>query len=212
MKGPLGSLLFLIGIASATMPGVLSAALPSDLAVEPAPAKDSADDTSNPYAVIVERNIFHLNPPPPPPEPEKPKVELPVVKITGFVNIGNKSKVLFVSQPKEKKDGPIYYSLAEGEKSPDSKLELLKIGSAQDSVDVMNDGVRVTLTVTNDSFTSTAAAAAPAASQAGGQPPPQPGRMFPGRFNQGPPGMPGVPGVPGANGLPFPMPRRKVPQ
>ena len=97
----------------------------------------------------MERNIFHLNPPPPP-EPEKPKVEVPVVKISGFVNIGHKKTVLFVSQPKDKKDGPIYYSLTEGEKSADGKLELLKIHSAEESVDVINDGVTQTALTAKD--------------------------------------------------------------
>src|ERR1035441_2153142 len=120
VKGRLGCLVFLIGTASGIMPVVLPAAVLPSIPLAPVTAKENADDASNPYSVIVERNIFHLNPPPPPPEPEKPKIELPVVKITGFVNIGNKSKVLFVSEPKDKKDGAIYYSLAEGEKSDES--------------------------------------------------------------------------------------------
>jgi hypothetical protein len=210
-KGRLGFLLFLISIGSVTIPSFLSAALPPDGALPPVTPRDAPDDAANPYGIIMERNIFHLNPQPPPPEPEKPKVELPVVKITGFVNIAGKSRVLFVSQPKEKKDGPIYYSLGEGEKSGDSKLELVKISPAQDKVDVINDGVAVTLTVTNDTL-GAAPATAPVAQGGGPGPRPgmqPPGRMFPGQMNQGPPGMPGMPG---ANGLPFTMPRRRMQQ
>jgi len=67
-----------------------------------------------------------IEPAAPAPEPDKPKVELPVVKNHGLVNIGNVRKVLFVSQPKDKKEGPFYYSLAEGEKSDDGKLSWSK--------------------------------------------------------------------------------------
>jgi len=204
VKGLLGCLLFLIGTA-------LCAAVPPGVK----PAAETTDDAANPYSVIVERNIFHLNPPPPPPEPEKPKVELPVVKITGFVKIGDQYKVLFLSQPKDKKEGPFYYSLTENEKSADGKLELVKIHPSQDGVDVINDGVAVTLTVKDDTLGATAApAAATTAVGATARPPPGvPGNGFPGRqmFRPGGPPAPGMPGsVP--NGFAFPAhARRNVP-
>jgi hypothetical protein len=166
IKGALLRLLFLFGIAVATLPVASRAATPPGFAPVAAPTKENVDDASNPYAVIVERNIFHLNPPPPPPEPEKPKVELPVVKITGFVNVGSHSKVLFVSQLKNKKDEQAYYSLAEGEKSPDGKFELVRIHPAQEAVDVINDGVAVTLTVKDDSLLPSTGPTAPAAGAA----------------------------------------------
>jgi hypothetical protein len=206
-----GCLLFLIAFASGMKPLVLQAA-PDASAVASAA---NGDDTSNPYAVITERNIFHLSPPPPPPEPEKPKVELPVVKITGFVNIGNVSRVLFVSLPKDKREEPTYYSLAEGEKGSDGthQFELVRIHPLQDAVDVINDGTPVTLTVKDDTLGPTAApAAAPDENQRErpGRGNGMPGRpMFPGRNV-----MPGMPGIPGGNGFPaFPnRPRRNVPQ
>ena len=202
VMGRLGCLLFLIGTASGTMPAALRAAVPPGLT-------PAVDDASNPYSVIVERNIFHLNPPPPPAsDADKPKVELPVVKITGFVNIGSQSKVLFLSQPKDKKEGPFYYSLAEGEKSADGKFELVKIHPAQDEVDVLNAGVPVTLTVKDDSLGSSPAPAAAAAPAEKGEKPPHPGSGMPGRpmfppRRTSPPGIPGVPGA-GGNGFSFP--------
>jgi hypothetical protein len=211
VNGRLGCLLFLIGSVSGTMPVALSAAGAPGV---PGGA-ETADDTSNPYSVIVERNIFHLSPPPPPPEAEKPKVELPVIKITGFVNIGSTSKVLFLSEPKDKKEGPFYYSLAEGEKSSDGRFELVRIHPAQDEVDVINDGVPVTLTVKDDSLGSSPA---PAASSGEGERPAtgnprsgMPGRpMFPPRRGS-PPGFSGLPGA--GNGFSFPArARRNVPQ
>jgi hypothetical protein len=208
----LGCLLLLIGTASGTRLVALPAAGPPSLTPAADTAKGNAGDTSNPYSVIVERNIFHLNPPPPPPEAEQPKVELPVVKITGFVNIGNVSKVLFVSQPKDKKDGPYYYSLAEGEKSGDGRFELVKIHPAQEGVDVINDGVAATLTVKDD-ILSPAAEPAPAEKS---EKLPHPGSGMPGRpmFPSGKGSPPGVAGVPGASGNGFSFPsraRRNVP-
>ncbi len=203
VKGRLGCLLFLIGTASGTMPVALRAAVPPGIT-------PAADDASNPYSVIVERNIFHLNPPPPPPsDADKPKVELPVIKITGFVNIGNKSRVLFLSEPKDKKEGPFYYSLAEGEKSADGKFELVKIHPSQDEVDVINAGVPVTLTVKDDSLgSSPAPAASPVAKE--GPPSGKPGNGMPGRpmFPPGRGSVPGIPSVPGAAGNGFSFPAR----
>jgi hypothetical protein len=187
--GWLGRLLLLIGMALAT---TLAAA---------------ADDPANPYSVIVERNVFHLNPPPPPPEAEKPKVDLPVIKITGFVNIGNQSKALFVSQPKDKKDEPTYYSLAEGEKS--GTLELVKIHPGEEGVDIINDGVPATLTVKDNSLVPSTDASP--AEEKGGSPEPKRGNGIPGRsmFSPGRYSSPGVPGVPGGGGFQFPSRARR---
>jgi hypothetical protein len=212
VKGRLGCLLCLIGTASGTMPVALPAAVPPGITPAPQTAKENADDASNPYSVIVERNIFHLNPPPPPPsDADKPKVDLPVVKITGFVNIGNRSKVLFVSQPKDKKEDTAYYSLAEGEKGSSGKheFELVRILPAQQGVDVINDGVAVTLTVKDDSLGASAAAEAPSAAKSGA-PPGNPGNGMPGRpmFPPGRSSPPGLPGVPGAGGNGFSFPAR----
>jgi len=145
-----GCLLAAVWTAPVSLAFALAAANPPAPAAAPAPAV--SDD--NPYAVIVERNVFHLNPPPPPPEVAKPKVDLPVVKITGFVNIAHKTKALFTSLPKDKKDGPYYYTLKEGEKVGEGghSLELVKIHSGESAVDILNDGVEVTLTAKEDSY------------------------------------------------------------
>ena len=204
-KGMVGGMLFLIGAA-------LCAAVPP--ATKPASdtVKDSPDD-SNPYSVIVERNIFHLNPPPPPPEPEKPKVEVPVIKITGFVDIGVAEKgSLSFRNPRIKKEGTFYYSLAEGESGADGshKLELVKIHPSQDGVDVINDGVVVTLTVKDDTLGATGAPAPPAPAKE--RPGMNPGGGPGGRpmFRPGGASPPGVPGMPA--GFAYPSRRRNLPQ
>jgi hypothetical protein len=187
-------LFFLVGTAALLVPCGLAAAAPVGFTAAP----DSNDDASNPYSIITERNIFHLNPPPPPPEPEKPKVELPVVKITGFLSVGTRNKVLFSATSKDEKE-TAYYSLVEGEKEKSGgekhELELVKIHPTKDAVDVMNDGVLVTLTLKDDGARPSGEAAAPAPAPAppGGPPAPvmggMPGRpMFPPRTM--PPGMP----------------------
>src|SRR5579862_3690814 len=82
----------------------------------PGSLQAQSEDIANPYSIISERNVFHLNPPPPPPEPEKPQVELPAIKLSGFFKIGSKTRALFSSVSKKKGEGWTYYNLAEGEK------------------------------------------------------------------------------------------------
>jgi hypothetical protein len=109
-----------------------------------------SQDASNPYAVIGQRNAFHLNPVPIPPPPEPPKVELPDVKLSGFLKVANKTHVLFSYTPKDKKDLPIYYNLIEGEKQ--GILEVLKIHEEEGEVDVRNSGTEMTLSLAKDSL------------------------------------------------------------
>ena len=51
------------------------------------PAADSAAPADNPYQSIVERNVFHLNPPPPPPDPEANKPPPPKIFLTGITTL-----------------------------------------------------------------------------------------------------------------------------
>lgn len=214
-KLPGKRLLLLLAAASVAMPiWRASIALAQETETASLSAKEIADEASNPYAVIVERNIFHLTNPPPPPEKEV-KQDLPVVKITGFLNIGSVSRVLFISEPKDKKDGPSYYSLAEGEMAHDNKnneFQLVKIHPSKDAVDVINAGTPMTLTVKENSLapsTDTGTKAGgqqPAAGPPGPQPPPMPGRPpYPGQHRHGGPGEEG--GGPPNRG-PIPLPQR----
>src|SRR5208337_401721 len=116
----------------------------------PALVSALSQDASNPYSIISERNVFHLNPPPPPPEPEKPKLDLPVIKLSGFFKVGHKTRALFSSAPGKKEDGWTYYNLAEGEK--DGVLEVLKIEESDGKVEILNSGTRATLSLKEDSL------------------------------------------------------------
>jgi hypothetical protein len=117
----------------------------------PAMADDAAAAAANPYAVISERNVFHLNPPPPPPAPEEPpKADLPDIKLSGFLKIGKTTHALFSSFPKDKKDLPTYYDLVDGEKQ--GILEVVKIHEDKGEVEIINSGTAATLSLKDDSL------------------------------------------------------------
>jgi hypothetical protein len=107
---------------------------------------------ANPYSVISDRNIFHLNPEPPPKDPDadKPPVDLPKVALTGFMGKGNAERVLLAIPPsKDSKDGLFtYLSLAPGDR--DQGVQLLKIHKDTESVEIMNSGTLQTLTKSNN--------------------------------------------------------------
>ncbi|HWD17994.1 MAG TPA: hypothetical protein VHB20_01845 [Verrucomicrobiae bacterium] len=189
-----------------------------------APVWAAEEPDANPYAVISERNVFHLNPPPPPaPPPEAPKADLPVIKITGIVKIANRIRALFVSQPKNGKETPTYFNLGEGER--DGILQVVKIYPDDQKVDVINSGTPATLTVKEDSLAKNegpAPAAAPGAPGTPGGPGAPGGPRAPGFPNMPPlpggvrrtpvpsfPGMsPPAPEAPAGGGTPFAFPTR----
>jgi hypothetical protein len=180
------------------------------------PPARASDDAANPYAVISERNVFHLNPIPPPEPVDQSKADLPVIKLSGFFVVGHKVRALFCSlPPKQGKEGPAYYNLAEGEKS--NILEVVKIRYHEGVVDIINSGTPMTLSLKDDSLaandqTPAKTAASPAS------PPGFPTRNAGGPFQQpgGFPGRPaaatGFPPGPAANGaVPFPARPRRIP-
>jgi len=109
-------------------------------------------DDSNPYSSIVRANVFHLQEPPKPVEkPNEALLNLPKVNITGFrKREGEPLRALFATVPKDPKESPKYFNLAEGEK--EDILELKKIDPDQESVEVIIAGTPTTLTVKSNSF------------------------------------------------------------
>jgi hypothetical protein len=167
------------------------------------------EDSSNPYAVITERNVFHLNPIPPPPPAEAPKEDLPVIKLSGFFKVSKKTHALFSSAPKKKDEAWTYYNLAEGEK--EGVLEVVKIDEAEGKVEILNTGRPATLTLKEDTLEPVAAAA-----------PRAPGKQGPGAPGPPLPGMPSRPfsnpaasmtraGWPGGGTTSAPMRQRRTP-
>jgi len=153
------------------------------VAPEPSAASPEAAEAaspSNPYGIIVDRNIFRLNPPPPPPEPAPVKpADLPKYMLTGIVTIGDQTRALFALAAKDAKDGPSYFNLLPSEKQ--GALELVSIDIKKREVAILNSGTPMTLSAASNSFA--ASAGGPPAEAPGGPrgrrlpgfpPPPQP--------------------------------------
>ncbi len=144
----------------------------------PSSTSDGAGDNSNPYAIIIDRNVFRLNPPPPPPSSaDKKPVDLPKVYLNGIIKIGDDVRVLFSIPPKDAKGQTSYFKLAPGER--DDVLELVKIHPDQQEVDVLVSGTAMTLSMLSNSLASAGGKAAggatapgPAAVLHGGPPAP----------------------------------------
>jgi hypothetical protein len=158
------------------------------------------DAASNPYAVIIQKNAFRLNPPPPPPAPAaSEKQDLPVVVFSGTVAVGDQMCALLAvtikdSRKNDKSGTTSYLNLAEGE--TEGPVQLLKISPDGESVDILNSGTPRTLTMKDDGFARVASASAaptPPGPTTTRQPPP--GRVAP----PGPQGPQGAPGAPPAN-------------
>jgi hypothetical protein len=142
-----------------------------------------ADDTvapGDPYATVIERNIFGLNPPPPP--NANPQDANPPAKITpnGIMDILGELQVLFkVAQPPKPGNPPTpeeTYILSEGQRQDD--IEVVKIDEKNSVVTFNNHGETQTLPLVTTMPASTPAAA-PAAPGGPG------GRFSPGFVNPG---------------------------
>jgi hypothetical protein len=166
-------------------------------------AADTDPADANPYSVISDRNVFHLNPPPPPPPPVDPTpVELPKVMLTGFIKKHDIMEVLLAvsgKDTKEKQESIVYLTLTPGEKQHD--VELVKVRYDKEEVDIVNSGTLQTLSVKSNSYASTAAPP-PAAHGAGA--PPMPGGLPGFGHRSGLPmrNMPPIPGRPSAAATP----------
>ena len=120
--------------------GKMAICLAGGLALGAGLRADDAALPGNPYASIVTRNVFGLNPPPPP----GPAVEAsPPPKITpnGIMSIFGQWQVLFkVAEPGRpgKPAGDQSYMLAEGERQDD--IEVVKIDQKTDVITFNNHG------------------------------------------------------------------------
>jgi hypothetical protein len=145
----------------------------------------------NPYSVISDRNVFHLNPPPLITNDAPKAAEMQKVMLTGFVGKGNSTRVLMAVLPKDTKEFPTYLNLAQGERS--KNVELVSIRLNKEEIDIINDGTPMTLSVKSNSYVF-------AAPHSGGAMAPamlmQNGNKRPGPVT--PPPMAQAPGVPAA--------------
>jgi hypothetical protein len=123
---------------------------------------------NNPYSVISDRNIFHLNPPPIVHDDaeDKPPVELPKVMLTAFVGKGSSIRVLMAIPPKDSKDSIAYLNLAPGDR--DHNVQVVKIRLDKEEVDIINSGTAQTLSGKSNSYAALAATAPPGGGGGGG--------------------------------------------
>jgi hypothetical protein len=122
-------------------------------------AADNAPGVANPYSVISDRNVFHLNPPPIPPDPDAAKpVDLRKIMLTGFVGKGTSMKVLLAIPPsKDGKDTITYLSLAPGDRDHDVQLVRIHLDKADPEVEIINAGTAQTLSGKSNSYAAMAA-------------------------------------------------------
>ncbi|MDB6057158.1 MAG: hypothetical protein JWO95_1002 [Verrucomicrobiales bacterium] len=146
-------LLLLITIAYTSMSSFGIAQEQPAVSGDPAPDQNTPDaDDSNPYSAIIRANVFHLTDAPKPVEkPDQILQTLPKVNISGFLRHSDQPvRALFATVPKDPKELPRYFNLAEGEK--EDILQVTKIYPNQDAVDVIIAGTPVTLTTKSNSF------------------------------------------------------------
>jgi hypothetical protein len=137
--------------------GAVSPNAPVAATVSPSSTSDGTGDASNPYAVIIDKNIFRLNPKPPPAVAEQKPVDLPKVYLNGIFKVGNDVRVLFSIQPKDTKIPVSYFKLAPSERATgegDEVLELVRIHPDQQEVDVLVNGTFMTLSMLSNSLAS----------------------------------------------------------
>ncbi len=140
----------------------------------------SAATSENPYAGIVERNVFALKPPPPPPDPESLKPLASKITLTGILTIFGKKQALMKTPP-----GPAVppkpgqppeppkehsYMLTEGQR--EDEITVLQIDELAKTVKVDNSGHIETLTFATNAPSAAAAAYSGAPSPTGNATPP----------------------------------------
>jgi hypothetical protein len=124
---------------------------------------DFVNYAANPYGVIAQRNVFHLNPAPAPTAPEvAAPTALPDVWLSGFVQSGSEWTVFMVVKVKnlDPVGAPLnsYLNLAEGGikevMSDQTRLEikLVKVYADLEKVDIVNCGTPMTLSLKDNSF------------------------------------------------------------
>src|SRR5690348_9492501 len=108
---------FRLAIAGLICVGWMTGSVCGSTTNAPAAAPDlqSPDSDSNPYSAIVKANVFQLKEPPAPARrDEAALVNLPKINITGFrKREGEPLRALFATVPKDPKEPPKYFNLAE---------------------------------------------------------------------------------------------------
>ena len=116
----------------------------------------TADSAGNPYAGIVDRNVFALKPMPTPPPPVDPTVTPPQkITLTGIVNAFGKKQVYLRTLMSKPGEAPkeTNLMLSEGERA--GEIEILEINEVLHTVRVRNHGLEQTLSLEKDGMKPT---------------------------------------------------------
>jgi hypothetical protein len=170
--------LYSVSVNSTAKWGWLVGALAVSVLVSGTACAEASAPDANPYAVISDRNVFHLNPEPvhddaPPPKPP----DLPKVLLSGFQKVGDRLKVYLAIPAKDPKETTAYLALQVGEKEND--VEIVKVREEKGEVDILNTGTPMTLTLASNGVASTSGSAGGGGPSRGG-PPGIGHRMMPG--------------------------------
>jgi hypothetical protein len=113
----------------------------------PATSNPASD---NPYAAVIARNIFGLNPPAPPAPPPDPILNLPKITPSGIMGVYGHYRVLFKVNAAPKPGQPAkdqFYNLSEGQRQDD--IEIVKIDDKNKLVTFNNHGTMQELPLAN---------------------------------------------------------------
>jgi hypothetical protein len=175
--------LYSVSVNSTVKRGWLVGALAAAMLVSSAAYAETSGADANPYAIISDRNVFHLNPEPihddaPPPKPP----DLPKVLLSGFQKVGERLKVYLAIPSKDPKETTAYLALQVGEKEND--VEIVKVREEKGEVDILNTGTPMTLTLASNGVASASSGAGGGGPSRGGPatggPPGIGHRMMPG--------------------------------
>ena len=132
--------------------GKVAICLASGLVLQTGLPAVTADNSANPYAGIVDRNVFALKPAPPPPPPVDPNVTPPQkIILTGIVKAFGKKQVFFKTPPTGRPGEAAKeasFMLSEGERAGD--IEVLEINEALGTIRVRNHGLEQPLSLEKD--------------------------------------------------------------
>lgn len=143
--------------------------------------------SSNPYGVIVQRNVFDLKDPPPPPPKEDTNPPPPNVELTGIMTIFGHRQALFMVQdaavPGKPPKSAESYILTEGQRQ--GVLQVLEIDEKNSRVKIKNDGIVSTITFEKPKSDSSNPGRDPRRNMMGGQFSPFSGQRSRPGFNPG---------------------------
>lgn len=144
----------------------------------------AAETQANPYAGIVERNVFALKAPPNPEDNKPPPPPPPKILLQGITSIVGRWQVMFkVNLPAKPPEPAKEVALVLSEGQREGEIEIVSINKDAGEVKFINHGVEQTLNIDKDSAKPPPGVVATLGAKPGGLPmtipPPLPNTAFP---------------------------------